>query len=291
LAVRLRRAEEAGRKANLRAVETAFAAESIANDLVVERTRELEDARQVAETALRSELEAQKIQVRFMEVISHQYRTPLAVVRSNLDSVKFTLAADDGANHQRLDRAGQGISRLVEVLEVNLARSVLQGSAFEPTMERINIAVLLTGAISRARDLLPMADFRTIPSQDFAVADIDGDREMLTLALINLLENGVKFSQKGVAEIEIIGSLDGDRVVVEIRDFGIGIPHEELAGVRALGVRGSNTTHLEGTGTGLSLVARITAAHGGEFAISNAPGGGVSATIRLPIVSPRRADE
>jgi signal transduction histidine kinase len=288
LAVRLRRAEEASRQANLRAIEVAFAAETLANELVVERTREVEDARQVAEAALRSELEAQKVQVRFMEVISHQYRTPLAVVRSNLDSVKFTLPSDDQANHERLERASRGIARLVEVLEVNLARSVLQGSAFEPTMESISVSALVEGAVSRARELFTAADIRTIPSEDFAAGYISGDREMLTVALINLLDNGVKFSSLGIAKIEVRGTIDGDHIVIEIRDFGIGIPPQELAGIRSLGTRGSNALHLEGTGTGLSLVERIITAHMGNFEVSNARDVGVLATIQLPLIPSRR---
>jgi signal transduction histidine kinase len=285
LAVRLRRAEAASRDADHRAVEAASAAEAWANRLVVERTTELVDAKRVAENALQSELDAQKRQVRFMEVISHQYRTPLAVVRSNLESVKFTLPIDDTPNHQRLERAGQGIARLVEVLEVNLARSLLQGSSFNPSMTRLLIAEVLDEAILRARDLFPTADIQPVISSEFSVREIDADREMLVLALINLLENGIKFSTADTPYIAVDTHCEGDLAVISIRDFGIGIPADELHSIKALKIRGSNAAHIEGTGTGLSLVGRITAVHGGDFALSNAANGGVVAEIRLPIMS------
>jgi two-component system, sensor histidine kinase LadS len=288
--VRLRRAEAASREADHRAVKAASAAEAWANSLVIERTKDLVDARRVAETALQSELDAQKRQVRFMEVISHQYRTPLAVVRSNLESVKFTLPVDDAPNHERLERAGQGIARLVEVVEVNLARSLLQGSSFDPSMKRIPLADVLDEAISRATDLFPIADIQSVNSSELSVREIDADREMLVLALINLLENGIKFSTANTPHIAVNTRCESDLAVISIRDFGIGIPEHELRSINELGTRGSNAAHIEGTGTGLSLVSRITAAHGGDFALSNAANGGAIAEIRLPTVPTASTD-
>jgi signal transduction histidine kinase len=282
LAIRLRMAEETSRQADRKAIEAASAAEALAKRRVAERTLELEEAKRTAEAALQAELEAQKMQVRFMDVISHQYRTPLAVVRSNLESVRFTLPQDDAANRERLDRAQQAIRRLVEVIEINRARSILQGSSFEPTMARLPLGTVIDHAEARIKDLFPTA---LIDRHDGDLLDteISADCEMLSLALVNLLENSLKFSPADTPLVTISLTADEDLVVVEIRDYGIGIPKDELDHVVTLGGRGSNASHLEGTGTGLSLVARIVAAHHGRFEISNALDGGTIARICLPV--------
>lgn len=76
---------------------------------------------------------------------------------------------------------------------------------------------------------------------------------------------------------------DDAQVVIKIRDHGIGIPDGEFERVKVSAVRGSNVADVEGTGMGLSLVTRITAAHGGNFTLSAAPGGGTLAAIMLPV--------
>lgn len=285
LAIRLRLAEDASHDADRKLVEAAVAAEAMANKRVAERTQELELAKRIAETALHAELEAQKLQVRFMEVISHQYRTPLAVVRSNLESVRFTLPASDAANQNRLTRATQAITRLVEVIEINLARSVLQGSSFDPAFEDVSLGVVLDHAVLRVRDLFPGAVVESAGTAMLERCVIFGDREMLVLAVVNLLENSIKFSPTQTPKVILSGAWEEGLAVLKIRDFGIGIPEDELGHVLSQGGRGSNASHLEGTGTGLSLVARIIAAHNGQFEMTNAQDGGVIAAISLGCVS------
>jgi signal transduction histidine kinase len=281
LAIRLRMAEETSRTADRKAIEAASAAEALATRRVAERTSQLEEAKRTAESALQAELEAQKMQVRFMEVISHQYRTPLAVVRSNLESVRFTLPTDDAANRERLDRAQQAIRRLVEVIEINLARSVFQGSSFDPAFARLPLREVIDHAAKRIKDLFPTAIIDRYDSEMLGMCLVSVDCEMLSLALVNLLENSIKFSPADTPRVVISLISHEDFAVIEIRDFGIGIPKNELHDVVTLGGRGSNVSHLEGTGTGLSLVARIVSAHHGRFEISNALDVGTIARIFL----------
>lgn len=283
LAVRLRNAEAAARKADRRALELADAAEQRANDLVKERTHELEEAKRVAENALGAELQAQELQVRFMEVISHQYRTPLSVVRTNLESIELTLPKDDESNRERLARARKGIMRLVEVLEVNLTRSKLQGATYQPALRDAVVADFVESALKSARDLLNGIDLSVSMTADAGQARIRADCEMLQLAIINLLENAFKFTAPvGSTSVWLDVILDSDGIRICVKDRGIGIDGgrvEEL--VRNL-VRGPNTNHIPGTGVGLSLVKRATDVHGGRFLLRNRAEGGTEAEIILP---------
>ncbi|MCM2431454.1 sensor histidine kinase [Agrobacterium rosae] len=283
LAVRLRNAETAARNADRRALQAANAAEQQANDLVLERTRELVEAKRVAENALCAELQAQEQQVRFMEVISHQYRTPLGVIRTNLQSIRLTLPNNDEPNRERLDRAHVGIARLVEVLEVNLTRSKLQGPAFQPSFSEIGVVDIVNQAITSARDLLHGITLDVSITADAEHAIIRADAEMLRLAIINLLENAFKFSAPvGSTLVWLDVFREMDEVHIQIRDKGIGIGAEPVEELIRNHMRGANSAHIEGTGVGLSLVKRTTDAHGGRFSLLSGIDGGTEAKIVLP---------
>lgn len=286
LAVRLRNAETAARNADRRALEAASAAEQHANDLVRERTGELVEAKRVAEQALCAELQAQEQQVRFMEVISHQYRTPLGVIRTNLQSIGLTLPKDDEANRQRLDRAHTGVARLVEVLEVNLTRSKLQGPAFQPALSEISVSNAAMSAVISARDLLHGVTLNVSIAPDVEQAFIRADSEMLKLAIINLLENAFKFSAPvGSTQVWLDVFRDNETVHFRVRDKGIGIEAEVVEDLIENHTRGTNSAHIEGTGVGLSLVKRTADAHAGRFSLSSGKDGGTEATIVLPVLA------
>ncbi|MBX5460840.1 MAG: sensor histidine kinase [Steroidobacteraceae bacterium] len=285
LGVRLRAAEAANRVMREEALLAAQTAEKRANQLVDEKTRELATAKQVAEEALRAELASQQEQVRFMEVISHQYRTPLAAIRSHVDNIGLSLPPNDEANRRRIERVRSGIAKLVEVLEVNLSRSRLQGPFFRPERRLLSPAAVVSSAAARARDLLQSPIVTEIdPEAEEARALADAG--MLELAIINLLENGVKYSRSSGREpVSLRCRVDGPSVVIIVEDRGIGIPAGEIDIILRQFVRGSNVQAIEGTGTGLSLVSRIVAAHEGKVEIESEEGRGTVVRIILPLVA------
>jgi len=286
LAVRLRNAENLARSADRRALETANAAEQHANDLVLVRTRELEEAKRVAENALRAELLAQEEQVRFMEVISHQYRTPLGVIRTNLHSIRLTLPKDDEPNRRRLDQAHVGITRLVEVIEVNLTRSKVQGLAYKPSFLDISLGEVVANSVTSARDLLHGVTLNVSMTTDAKHAIIRADSEMLHLAIINLLDNAFKFSVPLKSSLVWLNVYcERDEVFLCVKDKGVGIGSDTVEYLLRKNTRGCNSKHIEGTGVGLSIVKRTTDAHGGRFSLLGCHDGGTEATIVLPILN------
>ncbi|WP_176084489.1 sensor histidine kinase [Martelella sp. HB161492] len=283
LSWRLRLASHLNTALQTQALEVARDAEQKAVDLVQERTQELAAAKQTAEAALAAEMEQKKEQVRFMEVISHQYRTPLATVRSNVDTIELSLGADDDVNRQRIARIRRGISRLVEVLDVNLDRSRIQGSALEPQKSRVAIKPLTLDIVRRARDLMPDADIVISLQPPVEQLKIEVDGHMFGLVLINLLENAVKYSAPaGGRPVTLVVAARDDAVLFSVVDHGIGIPPDEIETVLAAKVRGSNIDEIGGTGLGLSLVSRIIAAHGGKLDLESVEGHGTTVTVQLP---------
>jgi two-component system OmpR family sensor kinase len=114
------------------------------------------------------------------------------------------------------------------------------------------------------------------------VGTVPGDRDLLFLALHNLLVNAVKFTGPGDT-IEVRAREDGDQVVVEVADTGIGIPAEELGGVWDELARGSAARGTPGMGLGLALVRAVVARHGGTVWMQSRPGHGTVVGMRLPV--------
>jgi len=111
-----------------------------------------------------------------------------------------------------------------------------------------------------------------------------GDRDLLFLAVHNLLDNAIKFTQPG-GTIEMRGFEDGSSLVIEVADTGQGIPEDELVHVgeelyRARGARG-----IPGNGLGLALVHSIINLHGGKVSVRSREGKGTVVTLKLPVNS------
>ena len=104
------------------------------------------------------------------------------------------------------------------------------------------------------------------------------DRQRIETALDSLVENAVRYTEKG-GRIELAAYPDEESVVIEVRDDGPGIPDKELAYIFESFYSGSSRG---GTGMGLAIVKAIVEAHGGTVSAENLPGGGASFRLRLP---------
>jgi signal transduction histidine kinase len=251
-------------------------AEALSQTQVMERRR--------AEDALQAEMQSQLQQVQFLEVVSHQYRTSLAAIRSSADGIAISLPAGDGANLNRVSRVRRAVARLVEILEVNLSRSRMQGPSFRPDPAVISAASVVARAHQRGRDLLAGADISLDIETDVLETRILADSAMLELAILNLLENAVKYTLPGTgASIALSMRGAGAHIMISVSDRGIGIPEADLPHLFDHAVRGSNTGGTEGTGLGLFLVAKVAKTHGGSVEIFNRDGGGSTVRINLPL--------
>ena len=264
LTERLRLAEEkattAARNAELKAVEIAK-----------EMTVELRDERQKLSDALER-------QVRFTDVVNHEYRTPLAIIRTNLDILR------DGETEESTRKTGinvmqRAVARLVEVVETSFSISRLTESEH---LERIEVADFLSEVRDEALLLWQGATLK-LPVIHNKLMFVLADRAQLKTALFNLIDNAVKYG--GMLEPIIFSQEnDGRQVCITVADLGIGIAEDELENVRRRFKRGSSSagTTATGTGFGLYLVDRIISEHGGRFELHPNIPRGVVAKIILP---------
>jgi two-component system OmpR family sensor kinase len=122
----------------------------------------------------------------------------------------------------------------------------------------------------------------TVPRAPWPLPLIEGDWDLLFIAIQNLVANAVKFSAPGDT-VEIRASEDDEALLLEVADTGAGIPADEIGQVWQELARGRAARSLPGTGIGLALVRVIVARHGGRVAIRSREGQGTVVSIRLPV--------
>jgi len=122
----------------------------------------------------------------------------------------------------------------------------------------------------------------TVPRAPWPLPLVEGDRDLLFIAVQNLVANAVKFSAPGDT-VEVRASEDDDALLLEVADTGAGIPADEIGQVWQELARGRAARSLPGTGIGLALVRVIVVRHGGQVAIRSRDGQGTVVGIRLPV--------
>jgi two-component system, OmpR family, phosphate regulon sensor histidine kinase PhoR len=149
--------------------------------------------------------------------------------------------------------------------------------------------VELGSVVRKAAELLQPAarkkDHRLSVEVPPELPPVAGDPDYLERAVANLLENAVKYTPPG-GTVRVSAASEGDWVVVEVTDNGIGIPAIDLPRIfeRFYRVDRSRSREMGGTGLGLSIVKHVVQAHGGSVEVSSRPGAGSCFRLKLPIV-------
>lgn len=219
----------------------------------------------------------------FLRRLDHEIKNPLTGLRAALVNMQETQAAEE--RQHAVENAGRAVTRLSRLLADLRKLSDLGERPIERTY--VDVPDLLQDAVDAAH-VLPAFEGREvsllIPKVPSPFPAITGDRDLLVLAVYNLIENALKFT---CAEdsVEVRASEDGQFVVIEVADSGVGIPAEDLPKVFEELYRGSNARSTEGSGLGLALVKRIIALHNGQIHVrsSQAEPRGTVFTIRLPV--------
>jgi len=218
----------------------------------------------------------------FLRRLDHEIKNPLTGLRAALVNLKEAKA--DEERSRAVGNADRAVERLTRLLTDLRKLSDLE----ERTIERfpVNVPDLLEDVVS-AIHTLPVCNGREInvliPKVPSPFPTVTGDRDLLVLAVYNLVENALKFTSKNES-IEVRALEDGRAIVIEVADSGAGIPSEDLSKIFEELYRGSNARSTEGSGLGLALVNRIISLHRGGVGVRSSqiePRGTVF-TLRLP---------
>ena len=242
--------------------------------------------RRQAETQILIEaakLEAEQGRRRFLRRLDHEIKNPLTGLRAALVNMQ---EVHTGVDRQRaVDNAGNAVERLTRLLTDLRKLSDLGERPIE--LWQVDVPDLLQDVVDAAH-VLPAYKGREvnllIPKVPSPFPMITGDRDLLVLAVYNLVENALKFTCE-TDSVEIRVNEDGRAILIEVADSGVGIPAEDVSKIFEELYRGSNARSTEGSGLGLALVYRIIALHGGQITVRSSqeePRGTVF-TIRLPV--------
>ena len=217
-----------------------------------------------------SEHEMREMLKRFVRFASHELRTPMTVGRGFAELIRDAQPDSQTAEDaiivlEELDKLERIATRLLTLARMD-ERSTLQPSV-------VPLGAQLERTVTRWQAAADR-DWRLSPTSVIVVAD----RQRIETALDSLVENAVRYTEKG-GRIELLAYPDEESVVIEVRDNGPGIPDEELAYVFESFYSGSSRG---GTGMGLAIVKAIVEAHGGTVSAENLLGGGASFRLRLP---------
>ena len=171
--------------------------------------------------------------------------------------------------------------RLTKMVEELLDFTRMQDGRFTLHAEEMDLAAELEDSIFTYRELLRQDDMQIEyePCQE-ELPLINGDPERLRQVFYNIFDNAAKYAREG-KRITVSTSTDGENVFIRIRDYGPGIPEDELERVKMKFYKGSSKER--GSGIGLAVCDEIVKYHGGELTLSNAEGGGTMVTIRIPV--------
>jgi PAS domain S-box-containing protein len=229
--------------------------------------------------ALQIEREANQQQRRFIAVASHEFRTPLAIIDGATQRLLVRLAGADEEILRRLHRIRAAVARMTGLTEVTLSSARLESGQLQLKPSRFDVVAMLRELRDRQRGVTP--EFQIELAGGDVPIEVEADEQLIEQALGNLLTNAVKYSGDSRRVVVSAGAV-GDEVEIAVRDFGIGIPAEELPQLFTRFFRATTSRTVAGTGIGLHFAREILQLHGGTITVESEIGVGSTFTMRLP---------
>lgn len=226
--------------------------------------------------AIKKQFKVQQQQQNFMMAVTHEFKTPIAVTKLNLETLqKYKLDAD---KQQKIIRTTLTETARLNFLANNiLLSSQLEGGGYRFSKEEINLSDLLKDCLKGFRNRFPDRDFIEYIVAD---AEVKGDPLLLEMLINNLLENAVKYSPR---EKTIKANLNkkGAEIVLEVIDEGPGIPDNERKEIfnKFYRVGNESTRKTQGTGLGLYLCRKIVKDHNADILMTNQEPHGSNFTV------------
>jgi len=222
----------------------------------------------------------------FIRDISHELRTPIAVIRGHLELIAEGGAAEPGERGKALTLVTGQLDRMSGFVDDLLLLAKTEQPGFL-RLETVSLRDLCEEVIANSRGLAPR-DWRLEADSRRSVVV---DPQRLTQAVMNLVRNAVEHTEEGDT-IEVGARVRSDLATVWVRDTGAGVAPDEQQRVFERFERGrASRTGYEGSGLGLAIVRAIATAHGGRARLESRLGEGARFSIELPVEGPTGAVE
>ena len=223
----------------------------------------------------------EKMQAEFISQLSHELRTPLTVINGWSETLLADETMDEGTR-QGMKIISSEAKRLTEMVMELLDFTRMQDGRMTLTVEPTDIRAEFEDTVYMYSSRLEQDGIHLhYIDNDDDIPEISCDPKRLRQVFLNILDNAAKHGGEG-KRIDASMTYEQDAVVVQIRDYGPGIPEDEIPLVKKKFYKGSSQAR--GTGIGLAVCDEIVELHGGTLTLENAEGGGTLVTVRLPAV-------
>ncbi|MGH1484239.1 MAG: sensor histidine kinase [Geminicoccales bacterium] len=245
---------------------------------------ELEDYAEELNQSLQKEKELSGLQRQFVSMVSHEFRTPLAIIDGNAQRLlRRNGEAVPERSLKALGKIRNSVTRLTELMESVLAAARLEDGRIKFAPSLCSLANIIEEVGMSYGELYPNHifnfDLNRLPKQ------IVVDSKLLRQVFSNLISNAVKYSP-GALHVWIDGWVDDDgNIIVTVRDEGIGIPAVEQERLFERFFRASTSTGIAGSGIGLHLASHLVQMHHGTIDFESVEGQGTTFKVWLPVTA------
>jgi signal transduction histidine kinase len=231
--------------------------------------------------------ELDRLKSDFAAAASHELRTPLTSIRGYAELLSDRGPADDPGTRDAIDAIVRQTGHLQRLVGNLLREAQLEHGGQETREESTSIAEVLGGVRRGFPGSVDRIHVRTEPD----IPSIMLDPVTLHEIVANLVDNALKYSTPG-APVEVTAEVEGNALVIRVRDEGEGIPPGDLPRIfdRSTQIDGSSTRAHGGVGLGLHLVRELTRRSGGEVEVDSVMGKGTTFTVTLPISTADQPD-
>ena len=222
----------------------------------------------------------EKMQTDFISSLSHELRTPLTAITGWSETMLNSEELDEN-NRRGMTIIMREAKRLTEMVEELLDFTRIQDGRITLNMETVDLRAEFEDVIYMYGSRLNQDGIKlNYMDTEGDILDVSCDPKRLRQVFLNILDNAAKHGREGNQIDATLEQAEHD-ILIRIRDYGPGIPEDELPLVKKKFYKGSSKAR--GSGIGLAVCDEIVQLHGGTLILSNAPGGGTEVLIRIPV--------
>ncbi|MEB3211384.1 MAG: HAMP domain-containing sensor histidine kinase [Leptolyngbyaceae bacterium] len=232
--------------------------------------------------ALQVERELNELKSKFVSIVSHEFRTPLTVLRTSVELLeKYGHLATEEKKQTYFQRIRSAITNMTQLLEDVLVVGRAEAGKLDFKPCQIELKPFCAEIVEEIQHGLGISH-RILFHYESEVVEAQLDPNLLRSILTNLLSNAVKYSEKG-SQIDFSIKQEESNLLFVVADQGIGIPKDDQPHLFQLFHRASNVDTIRGTGLGLAIVQQCVTRHRGHVKFESHENVGTTFYVRLPI--------
>lgn len=223
----------------------------------------------------------QQVRTEFLANVSHELRTPIFAIQGFVETLLDGAINDSKVNKNFLEKANQHTISLSNLLNDLIDISMIESGEMKMSFGYFNVNEFLKVVVSEQNSLAESKNIELVYSPARESLELYGDKDKLKQVVVNLLQNAIKYTEKGKVEVLVEEEKLYGKII--IRDTGIGIPPEDLDRIfeRFYRVDKMRSRSVGGTGLGLAIVKHILEAHGTSMLVKSEVNQGSEFSFKL----------